>query len=227
METFISTVVFILPGFLMYFWIQAFGVNPVTKHNATEVGAISALLWIPVSISTLLAYNAIGVIYQADPIWSLDKLKEESGNLLFLFFFLVLSIFISFILSVTYIKLIYPYQCKRINKIREKRGVAPFSDSSSVWDEVFGGNTEQIVNVSKIDKQGEYVIGEMEKVPRPFEVDKCFTLQHVDLFTRLVKEYDVPISRVFVDSKSGICIKIYDDEAIRKAYEEDSASGKS
>ncbi|AQZ47419.1 hypothetical protein B5S25_13365 [Paenibacillus larvae subsp. pulvifaciens] len=59
MENFISTLVFILPGFLMYFWIQSFGINPVMKHNPGEMGAISALLWFPVSLLTVLTYNLL------------------------------------------------------------------------------------------------------------------------------------------------------------------------
>jgi hypothetical protein len=222
-ENFISTVVFILPGFLMYFWIQAFGVNPVVKHSSTEVAAISALLWIPVSLITLATYNLIGIAYhQITPIWTLDRLKDESSNLFFLLFFLVISVFISFLLSNFYVKVIYPYQSRVINSIREKRGVAPFSEMPSVWDEVFGGNDIQTVNISKIDKQNECIIGEVSKAPRPFEAEKCFSLLHVDFLTRLVEEYKIPVTSVFIDTKSGTCIKIYDQSKLEAAYEKDN-----
>ena len=62
LDSFIGTIVFLLPGFLMYFWIQSFGINPVVKHSATEMGAISALLWLPVSLLTIIIYNWIGDI---------------------------------------------------------------------------------------------------------------------------------------------------------------------
>lgn len=223
METFISTVVFVLPGFLMYFWIQSFGITPVTKHSSMEAGAIAALSWIPVSLATLCLYNLIGLLYDATPIWTLEELKEKSSSVIFIAVFLVLSVFVSFLMSFLYVKFIYPYQSKKINEVRENRGVAPFAEMPSVWDEVFGGNTVQVVKISKIDNQNEFVIGELENVPRPFETEKCFSLRHVDLFTRLVSEYDVPVATVFVDTKSGMCIKIYDDEALQEAYEKDSA----
>ncbi|WP_269082435.1 hypothetical protein [Aneurinibacillus tyrosinisolvens] len=44
MDAFISTVVFIVSGFLAYFWLQSLGVNPVVKHTVPEFTAISALL---------------------------------------------------------------------------------------------------------------------------------------------------------------------------------------
>lgn len=57
MDSLLGTIVFILPGFLAYFWLQSFGITPVTKHSSGELTAISALLWLPVSFVTLLIYN--------------------------------------------------------------------------------------------------------------------------------------------------------------------------
>jgi len=34
--------------------------------------------------------------------------------------------------------------------------------------------------------------------------------------TELVREYDIPIDKVFVDTKAGLYIKIYDIDLIRK-----------
>ncbi|CAM4053461.1 hypothetical protein L1N85_19865 [Paenibacillus alkaliterrae] len=223
MESFIGTIVFILPGFIMYFWIQTFGINSVIKHTPLEMGTISALLWLPVSASTLGLYNLFGTLGSQTAIWTLEGLKEKSSSIIFLTIFIVLSIFVSFPLSFFYVKLIFPYQRNLINKIRSNRGVASYSDMPSVWDEVFGKDEVQIVSISKIDKQTECIIGEIQKAPRPFEPEKAFYLRHVELFTKLVTDHKIPVTNVFVDTKSGSCIKIYDKTALSIAMKKDNA----
>jgi len=88
MDNFLGTVVFLLPGFLAYFWLQAFGINPVAKHSTTEFTAVAGLLWLPVSFGTLLLYNLAiwlsSFISQAKPIWTLLTLKDASNNFIFL-----------------------------------------------------------------------------------------------------------------------------------------------
>ncbi|WP_163855851.1 hypothetical protein [Paenibacillus elgii] len=220
MENFISTIVFLLPGFLMYFWIQSFGVNPVVKHSPTEMGAISALLWLPVSATTLLVYNLIiiiaGRMAALRPIWDLDDLKKGSGSLFFLVSFLTLSVVISFLMGAIWAKWGEPLQRKMINKIRRWRGAAEFSKNASVWDEIFLANEPQVVEIGKIDKDESGMIGCIDKVSRSFETERL-SLNDVEYFTSLVKKYCIPVSNIYLDVKAGIYIKIFDPEKIKSA----------
>jgi hypothetical protein len=103
MDSFVGTMIFVIPGFLMYFWVQAFGVNPVMKHTPIEFTTVSALLWIPVSVTTLLFHNSLyfvlkwsGKIYQ---VWTIDELVGAAQKPEFLLWFLLLSVPVSCIFS--------------------------------------------------------------------------------------------------------------------------------
>lgn len=227
MENFLATLVFLLPGFLLYFWIQSFGVNPVVKHSSIELTAISALLWLPVSVSTLAVYN--GIFFLAHkmfskmpyPIWTLDQLQNKSGNLLFLVIFLLLSVLVSFVFGALWSKFIFPFQLKIINKVRKWRGITNLSKTAAVWDEVFLKNEPQVVEYGKIGEEEKSIIGEIEKVSRTFEPEKNLYLRYITRYTELVKKYEIPVSNVFLDTKTGIYIKIYDSEQIISALKKE------
>lgn len=223
MDNFLGTLVFLLPGVMAYFWLQSFGINPVMKHSPTEFTALSALLWLPVSVITLCIYN-MGIklsmyLVGARPIWSINDLKIVSGNLLFLIIFLLLSSVVSFCICAFWAKWGYVLQQEVINKIRVWRGVAPFSNTPSVWDEIFTKNDAQVVEIGKIDKPGCEMIGCINKVSRPLEPERNLYLNEVDFFTDLVEKYKIPVTGIFYDTKSGTYVKIFDPEAIRKAQE--------
>ncbi|MGE6576256.1 DUF6338 family protein [Paenibacillus xylanexedens] len=221
MENFIGSIVFILPGFLMYFWIQSFGVNPVVKHSPGEFTAIAALLWLPTSFVTLLLYN--GVVYalrfflNVDVVWSLDALKLKSNDIRFLVLFLLLSVAVSFVMSWIWAVKIYPTHLKIINKVRAKRGAADFSKNASVWDEIFTSSDTQVVEIGKINKEGDAIVGCIRKASRTFEPERYLSLDDIDYFTKLVKYRRITVSQILYDTKAGTYIKIFDPDDIIKA----------
>ncbi len=225
MDNLLGTIVFILPGFLMYFWLQSFGINPVVKHSPGEFGAIAALLWLPASFSTLLLYN--GIIYlskmmsHTDIVWSIQALKDKSGSFTFLLVFLLLSSAVSFVLSVIWAKWLYPIQLKVINRVRNWRGTASLSKSPSVWDEVFTNNDAQVVEIGRMDKAGISMIGCINKASRTFEPERHLNLNDVDFFTELVGRHKISVSQIFYDTKSGTYVKIFDPEEIENAQHKD------
>jgi hypothetical protein len=223
-EGFIGTVVFLLPGFLMYFWIQTFGINPVVKHSPIEITAISGLLWLPVSVSTVVVYNWIEEMtddfFKVGPVHNLADLQKNSSSLKFLIGFLFISIIISYVYSVIWSKLGFHVQRSLINIIRTWRKVAPLSKTSSVWDELFLNNDSQVVEIRKIDKpDAKSIIGCIRKASRTFEPERHLLLDDVDFFTKLVSDHSVPVVSVLVDIKSGTYIIVFDPVAIKKAQE--------
>ncbi|MDH6373516.1 hypothetical protein M2444_005348 [Paenibacillus sp. PastF-3] len=224
MDNLLGTIVFILPGFLMYFWLQSFGINPVVKHTPGEFTAISALLWLPASFSTLLLYNGVvGLskkISKAEAIWSIQGLKDKSGSLTFLIMFLLMSSVVTFVLCVIWAKWLYPIQMKIINRIRKWRGIANFSKTPSVWDEIFTNSDPQVVEIGKIDKMGKEdgsIIGCINKASRTFEPERYLNLNDVEFFTDLIKRHKIEVSQIFYDTKSGTYVKIFDPVEIKEA----------
>ncbi|SOC24083.1 hypothetical protein SAMN05880501_11689 [Ureibacillus xyleni] len=142
MAEFLSTFVFTLPGIMAYFWLQVFGLNPSVKHTASELSAIAALLWLPVSFGTLLVLNTWGVIVSKGPFsvktaWTLDDVNLATSDIKYLFLFLMVSFLVSFIVSWFWSKIGNELIRALINKVRKSRGIAKMSSSTSVWSEFF------------------------------------------------------------------------------------------
>ncbi|WCK53853.1 hypothetical protein PP175_21425 [Aneurinibacillus sp. Ricciae_BoGa-3] len=220
MDTFLGTLIFLLPGLMLYFWLQSFGINPVVKHNPTEFTAVTILLWFPVSLTSLLIFNVL-LKHQIIPqtlkqIWTITQFKSESDNLLFLILFLGISLLVSIIYGTIWALWLNSILLKCVNKIRTWRGIAPLSKTASVWDEVFLNNDAQVIEFGKIDKEN-HMIGEIKKASRPFEPERNLYLEEVEFFTDLVTKYKIPVSNVFYDIKSGTYVKIFDPESIKQA----------
>ncbi len=212
MDNLISTIIFILPGFMLYFWIQMMGVNPVVKHTTIEFGALSALAWFPVVLSTIGIMN----LYST-PLKSLNDIKEASMDIIFLVQFSAISLLVSFVLSIIYVTAVFPAQMFVINMIRKMIGKTGLSRSPSVWEEVFFQYNTQVVGVCKIGSTNPDVIGYIEKVARPFEAKRSFKLVQMDYCRMIVENNQIPIKEVFTDIDSGANVLIYDYEKFLKA----------
>lgn len=187
METFLSTFVFIIPGIMAYFWLQAFGLNPPVKHTASEVSGIAALLWLPISFVTLLLLNAWGAIigqdshFSVDIVWSFEEVNIATSDIRYLVLFLLVSFIVSFILSAIWSIWGHIFPSKAINLIRGYRNLAPLSRSSTAWDGVFLINEPQVIEIVKIGEE-KGIIGEIAKVSRSFESDRNIYLKDMNVF---------------------------------------------
>ncbi|BAD74809.1 DUF6338 family protein [Geobacillus kaustophilus] len=235
MESFISLLVFTLPGLLAYFWIQLFGLTPTVKHQSTEMLAISALLWIPVVITVLFVYQLLAYVSSLDVIhlkvdvpilkkdWTMiNKLSDIatlSDNVWFLLYFVASSIIVSFYLAKFICKKGYKKFLDKVNQVRKENGLAPLSENTTVWNEVFLGNEGQVVEVYKIDKPDEKVIGCIKKVSRAFEPEKNIVLEGVEHWTKVMEHYEVETEDAFIDTKTGLVIKIYNLEQALEAQD--------
>jgi hypothetical protein len=225
MDTFLSTFVFILPGIMAYFWLQAFGLNPPVKHTSSEVSGIAALLWLPISFVVLLILNIWGKllnptsIFSVKTAWTVEEVNTATSDIKYLVLFLFVSFVMSFVICGLWSKWGYPYLHKLINWVRTNRNLAPLSKSSTVWDEVFLKNVTQVVQIGRIDKPDEHtIIGEIAKVSRPFETDRNLYISNISYFTSLVADYNIPISDVFFDTKSGTYINLFDMTKVKEAH---------
>ncbi|MFC5700744.1 DUF6338 family protein [Cohnella faecalis] len=231
MDSLIGTIIFLLPGLLLYFWVQYFGVNPVVKHSPAEFTAITVLLWFPVSASAIYALNWLVRINNSHPfsdivtsnfteIWTLTQLKNASDNISYLIAFVIASTVISFVVGLVWAKWIhYPIFTGLVNWVRKSRKLAPLSKSSSVWDEVFLGNDTQVVEVGRIDKKdGPVIYGCIQKASRPFEPERHLYIQHLrDFDLEFIEKNEIEVEGQFYDMKSGSYVKVFNYEMTIKA----------
>jgi hypothetical protein len=221
MEQFIATLIFTLPGLMCYFWFQWFGINPSQKHNTFEMLGISALLWIPVSVLTLITYNIIVLLSRIDYvdlqyIRNVDDLQSLIQTFGFILFFIIASVFFSYLLARIWSRKIHGKLIDHINKIRVKNGISAFSKSPTVWEEVFVKHSAKVLEITKLDKQEEKIIGCMEKASRPLEPERNLVLNDVDFFTKIIARYHdkVKVDHVFIDTKAGLMIKVFNPDDI-------------
>lgn len=214
MESFIGSIVFILPGFFMYFWIQFMGVNPVMKHSTIEFGALSVVAWFPVSAITL------GIMASHRQfINNLDELSKQSSNIGFLTEFVLISIVISFVLSAVYALYLYPKLLWLVNKVRLMNEKATLDKNSSLWEELFLNNNTKVYGIQKIGSDSIELIGNVIKTSRPFENKRGFNFSNIEYCTSIVFKHNVPIDSTFVDIDSGIYVHIYNYDEFKKAQE--------
>lgn len=230
MAEFLSTFIFILPGVMAYFWLQVFGLTPSAKHSAPELSGIAALLWLPVSFTTLLILNVWGSIIKlkflkVDIVWTVEELTTATADIKYLMLFLTVSFISSYFIC--WLWSLWGNEILRIgiNIVRKKRKIASLSSSSSVWEEFFikidegSGSDEETEEIGKeavyiiykLDRPEEYIIGSMTKASRPFEIDKGLVLEETQEWTDSVNSvFDYYVKRTYIDIKSGIVVKEID-----------------
>ncbi|EAR66237.1 hypothetical protein B14911_10897 [Bacillus sp. NRRL B-14911] len=249
MENFLSTFVFILPGIMTYFWLQAFGLNSPVKHTAPEVSGIAALLWIPITLLTLTVLNIyskagpINSVFTVDSTWTVTDFVNATADLKYLSLFLGISAVVSYLFSWFWASKGNLFLQGMVNFVRRKRKIAPLSQSATVWEEFFikinrsdideEENFEEAINekkalllVYKIDKKEEFVVGSMTKASRPYEVDKALVLDDTEIWFEALNHYDYPVIRTYVDVKSGVIVKELDSDkgVLKTIVEEQSPS---
>ncbi|MCZ8520138.1 MULTISPECIES: DUF6338 family protein [Paenibacillus] len=232
MDSFLGTLIFLLPGLMLYFWLQSFGINPVVKHTPTEFTAVSVLLWFPVSLSSVLVINLLyscGWITGYNTIWTTDDLKNASSGLGFIAGFLGLSVIISFLYGWLWANHLHTVFMDIINYVRTRRNIAKLSKSPSVWDELFLNNDVQVIEMGRIDKaDGPTITGCIKKASRTFEPERYLSVENEDYFKRLIHDHGIPVINVLYDTKSGSYVKIYDTDKIYEAIaKEESESAES
>ncbi|ARX69790.1 hypothetical protein [Bacillus thuringiensis] len=217
MEQFISIIVFSLPGILAYFWLQLFGLNPTVKHTPTEMLGLVALLWVPITGLTIITYNLI--VYRLSlPVMYLTSVQEISDlsmNLLFLMFYVLLSVFYSFVIAYAWGRYFNKIVLKLVNKVRVQRKVSVLSEETSVWDSFFFSldqSEEQplIVEMYKIDKPEVKTYGAVIRMSRPFETERSLVLDQSEQWKKAHEYYQYPVKRSYVDVKSGMIVNELD-----------------
>ncbi len=234
LENFISTFIFILPGIMTYFWLQAFGLVPPTKHSAPELTGIAALLWLPVSFSTLFLLNLWAEVFgNVKSILTIEDFSNATNDLKYLTLFLFISLVISYVFSVIWSVWGHRTLVRIINKTRNARNIANYSNGSTVWEEFFIKIDEEQINsedkksselkarskrvkeavyiVHKIDSPEKFIVGSMTKASRPFESIKGLVLEDTESWEDDIKNNnDYEIKKVYVDFSSGFIVKELD-----------------
>lgn len=229
MEQYIAIIIFSLPGLITYFWIQMFGINPTVKHTPSEMIGLTALLWAPTIFLTILTYNCLYffidiLLKHLNLNWSklnltylikLEDINSLSNNLLFLLYFVILTLIFSFVTGFLWSRFIYSIVLDLINKVRIKRKVIKLSEDTTVWDSFFYKLEDEkedqlIVEMYKIDNPNFKVCGAVIRMSRPFETERSFIIDYSKGWDKAHQHYNYAIKKTYVDTKSGMIINELD-----------------
>ncbi|MDP1421689.1 hypothetical protein Q8G35_25815 [Peribacillus simplex] len=218
MDSFLSLIIFIFPGLIAFFWIQLFGFTPAVRYQGTEMLAISAILWIPINIVVLLIYYFITVMYKYNVYYPIDMpniknfsdLNRLSTNFVFILYYVIASVFTSYFLARAISGKFFDVMLEKVNTIRIKNNKAALSRDASVWDTVFSKDVAQVVKIINLEDKNMFDIGEIKNVSRTYETEKNIVLQRMTLWREIDEKYDLDVSEVFFDIKTGMKIIIYD-----------------
>lgn len=226
MNNFVSIIIYTLPGILTYFMVHQFGVTPTTKFKGTELVAISAILLMPIFILTISIYDSIVYLTNfSKPIYTFQDLNEISGSFMFLLYYLIVSIILSFFWARFIVKFGYKFYLeKTVNPFREKLDKSPLTELGTIWDEIFVNNDSKmaIVQITKVDKKDDFIVGEIEYFSGPFDQEKNLILTNTDYWEKVIKDFPINVERAFVDVKTGMVIKIFENHSViesRDLYE--------
>ena len=153
-------------------------------------------------------------------IQSISDLQEISMFFGFQIYYIISSLIISYIIARLLVGKGYKFFLKHINEIRKKLGYSDLSEHATVWAEIFAKYGPKVVEISKIDNPHDKFIGCLRKASRPLESDRNIVIDDVEHFTELVQKNSIPVDKVYIDTKSGIMIKIFDAKAIDEAQNE-------
>ncbi|WP_144509044.1 hypothetical protein [Bacillus mycoides] len=217
MEQFISIIIFSLPGILAYFWLQLFGLNPTVKHTPTEMLGLVALLWVPITGLTLATYNLIVYMFSLPVIYltNVNEISALSMHLSFLMFYVLLSVFYSFLIAYVWGRYFNRIVLKLVNKVRVQRKVSVLAEETSVWDTFFfkleqAEEKALIVEMYKIDKPEEKTYGAVIRMSRPFETERSLILDQSEEWKAAHEYYKYPVKKSYIDTKSGIVVNELD-----------------
>jgi len=220
-ENFLATLVFVLPGLLAYYWMKAFGVEPSEKHNFYEMTAISVLLWVPVTVLNLFLYNLVAFInhkvYKLTYISDLSQIQNYTDNIRFLVGYLLISSITSFLIAYVVTGKIYDKFLALVNGVRGKRNLSRFSKMTTVWAEFIVPYGVKVVGISKLGDPQKEIIGCIRKASRPSEPERNLVLDDIEDCTTIVKNYKVPVIKVYTDTRSGVVVRLFDPDKVNEA----------
>lgn len=212
MEDFLFYVYLLSPGLIVVLINEHAGSYHKPRYTNIEKILISIIFSLPVLIGNLFI---VALKYASLESANLDTLVEEINNLSGLIFYTVSSLLLACLVSYCWNSYARDWSIKFINQMRSKKGKAGLNKNSVVWEDAFHRHEPQAVEV--ILKEGP-VFGSPVNVSENVSEERCLLLSVSQEVEAIVKKYEIPVENVYIDTKSGIAVKIFNTDKFKKAY---------
>ncbi|MEH7378981.1 hypothetical protein V7138_00655 [Bacillus sp. JJ1533] len=165
MDNLFGFIVLGIPGILTYILMQKLGISNNEKKEQTELLALSAILWVPSVILSVVFFDLLYLLTDLflksvdinfsklgiNLVVNVKDLMKNIESFVFVFYFIITIVVSCFLVSFSS-GYVYKYFLKFINSLRKRRNFAKLSDDTSAFHKFFSlHHSSQIAN-----NDGEY-----------------------------------------------------------------------
>lgn len=214
MDTLLAYILLLAPGLIAILINERVGSHPSAKYTNIEKLVIAVLFSIPVLIGNLFLLALKEGSLEAANITKLQtEIKSLSGLVLYMFSSLLMAYVVCGCWN-GFVK--KEFAIKLINKFRKSNNKAELNEGNLVWEDAFHGEESQAVKVILKDAK---VYGSPINMSESISEERCLLLADSKKVEDIVTKYNVPVDRVYVDTKSGVAVVIYNANEFNKAIE--------
>lgn len=212
MENLLAYILLLVPGLIIILINERIGLHPSAKYTNIEKTVMAVLFSIPVLIFNLLFMAFINSNWNAATInFLLDEIKTVKGLLIYsasssLWLYIVCCFWHDYLKK--------NFVVSFINQVRNTEGKSSLGDGL-VWEDAFHGREPQAVMVLLKDEK---LYGSPVNGSENISDERCLYLSDSKIVQDIVTKYNVPVDKVYVDTKSGVAVKIYDRDKFKEAY---------
>jgi len=213
LENLLAYILLLAPGLVVMLINERAGSHPASKYTNTEKIVMAVLFSVPVFILNLVLLGFKNRnIGEASATGLLIEI-QSLGNLLF---YSITSILFSFLVCLcwhTFVKreLVVDF----INKLRKTGDKAEVNEGNLVWEDAFHGAERQAVRVTIKDAR---FYGSPVNMSEIISDERCLLLDDSEIIRDIVERYNIPVKKVYVDTKSGVAVEIFDSNKFVEAY---------
>jgi len=214
MDNLIAYILLLAPGLIVMLINERAGSHPASKYTNTEKLVMAVLFSVPVLILNLVLFGIKNGNMGYANVSSLQMEIQSVGSLIF---YSVSSVLFSYFVSWC-----WQYFIKKrlviewINKLRREGNKADINEGNLVWEDAFHGKEAQAVRVTLKDSK---FYGSPVNMSESISDERCLLLDDSETIRDIVEKYNIPLSKVYVDTKSGIAVEIFDSVQFSEAYD--------
>jgi hypothetical protein len=211
LDNLLAYIILLAPGLIIMLINERIGSHPSVKYTNTEKLVMSVLFSVPVLICNLALIRL-----KTGEAAYIGQLKQEIQYLSGLIFFSISSILFAIGFSFLWNKFLKEhYVIELINKFRRDKEKCDLNEGSLVWEDAFHVKEPQAVMAILKDEK---LYGSPINGSEGISDERCLLLSDSKIVEDIVITYNVPIDKVYLDTKSGVAVKIYNSQKFQEAF---------
>lgn len=213
MDSIFAYILMLVPGLIIILINERIGFHPSAKYTNIEKTVMAILFSIPVLIINLLI---LALVHGDWGMANINALQKEVKSAVGLLVYILSSLFWSYIVCCVwhdYVKKMFVVDF--VNQIRNTEGKSSIGDGL-VWENAFHGKDPQAVMVMMKDEK---LYGSLIDNSENISNERSMLLTDSKAVEDIITKYNIPVDQIYVDTKSGVAVKIFDSEKFKENYD--------